>query len=55
MPSAAHIAPVSQNRLLAALSPEELERLVPHFQHVPLVFKETLFEAGSRSNFSTFH
>jgi hypothetical protein len=29
------IVPLSQNRLLAALPPDELERLAPHFQPVP--------------------
>ena len=54
MPQAQQIAPVSQNRLLAVLPPEELERLAPHFQRVPLVFKETLFEAGARIEFFYF-
>jgi CRP-like cAMP-binding protein len=54
MPQAPQIAPVSQNRLLAVLPPEELERLTPHFQRVPLVFKETLFEAGARIEFLYF-
>ena len=40
------MAPVSQNRLLAALPPQELERLAPHFQLVSLVYRKTLFEAG---------
>jgi hypothetical protein len=31
MPPAPQIAPVSQNRLLAAIPPEELERLAPIF------------------------
>jgi len=39
-------APLSQNRLLAAIPPEELQRLAPHFQPVSLAFRETLFEAG---------
>jgi CRP-like cAMP-binding protein len=47
-------APVFQNRLLAVLSPEELERLALHFQHVPLVFRETLYEAGAISEFVYF-
>lgn len=46
MPQAPQFAPVLQNRLLAAIRPEELERLTPHFQRVPLTFNETLFEAG---------
>ena len=40
MPQASQIAPVFQNRLLAVLPSEELERLALHFQCVPLVFKE---------------
>jgi CRP-like cAMP-binding protein len=48
------IVPASQNRLLAAISAEELERLTPHFQTIPLVFKETLFEAGDRTEFIYF-
>src|SRR5271166_1469048 len=54
MPQAPQIAPVSQNRLLAALPPEELERLMPQFQLIPLVFKETLFEAGARIEYLYF-
>jgi CRP-like cAMP-binding protein len=48
------IAPVSQNRLLAAITPEELERLMPQFQRIPLVLKETLFTAGERIEFFYF-
>jgi len=54
MPQTPQIAPVSQNRLLAALPREELERLTPHFQHLPLVFKEHLFEAGEQVEFIYF-
>jgi len=54
MPQAPQIAAVSQNRLLAVLPPEELERLAPHFPRVPLVFKETLFEAGESIEFFYF-
>ena len=54
MPSAPQIAPVSQNRLLAALRPEEVRRLAPHFQRVSLTLKETLFEAGERIEFFYF-
>src|SRR5271169_4273370 len=54
MPPALQIAPISQNRLLAALPREELERLTPHFQRVPLVFKETLFTAGALIEFFYF-
>jgi CRP-like cAMP-binding protein len=54
MPQAPQIAPVSQNRLLAALPPEEIDRLAPQFQHVPLIFKEILFEAGDRIEFCYF-
>ena len=46
MPQAPHIPTVFQNRLLAVLPPEELERLALHFQHVPLVFRETLYDDG---------
>src|SRR5688572_26434996 len=48
------IAPVSQNRLLAAIAPEELKRLMPQFQRIPLVLKETLFTAGERIEFFYF-
>jgi CRP-like cAMP-binding protein len=48
------IAPGSQNRLLAAIPHEELERLTPHFQHIALVLKETLFTAGERIEFFYF-
>ena len=44
----------SQNRLLAAIPSEELQRLAPHFQTVPLVFRETLFEAGDPIEFVYF-
>jgi CRP-like cAMP-binding protein len=54
MPQAPQIAPVSQNRILAAIPPEELERLAPYFQRVPLVFKETLFKAGELIEFFYF-
>ena len=54
MPRVQQIAPISQNRLLAVIPPEQLERLVPHFQRVPLVFKETLFEKGERTEFFYF-
>ena len=46
MPRAQQIAAISQNRLLAVIPPEQLGRLAPQFRRVPLVFKETLFEAG---------
>jgi CRP-like cAMP-binding protein len=51
---APQIASASQNRLLAAIPPEELQRLAPHFERVPLVLKETLFEAGERIEFFYF-
>jgi CRP-like cAMP-binding protein len=54
MPQPPQIARVSQNRLLAAIAPEELARLAPHFQRVRLVFKETLFETGERIEFFYF-
>ena len=54
MPRAQQIAPISQNRLLAVIPPEELARLAPHLQRVTLVFKETLFEAGERIEFFYF-
>ena|SRR5271166_2633045 len=54
MPQTPQISPISQNLLLAAIPSEELERLAPHFQRVPLVFKETLFEAGARIEFIYF-
>jgi len=46
--------PFSHNRLLAAIPPEELARLAPHFQQTPLVFDTTLFEAGDRIEFAYF-
>ena len=54
MPQAPQIAPVSQNRILAAIPPEEFERLAPHFQRVPLVFKEIIFKAGELIEFFYF-
>ena len=54
MPQALQIAPVSQNRILAAIPSEELERLAPHFQRVPLVFKEIIFKAGDIIEFFYF-
>ena len=51
---APNITPVSQNRLLAAIPPEELEHLALHFQRVPLVFGEILFEAGDLIEFIYF-
>ena len=54
MPPAPQTVPISQNRLLAALPPEELARLAPRFQRVPLVFKDTLFEAGARIEYLYF-
>ena len=54
MPQALQTAPVFQNRLLAVLPREELERLALHFQHVPLVFRQTLYEAGAISEFVYF-
>jgi CRP-like cAMP-binding protein len=46
MPTALQTPPVSQNHLLAAIPLEELDRITPHFVRVPLVFNETLFNAG---------
>jgi CRP-like cAMP-binding protein len=37
-----------QNRLLAAVSGEEYERLVPHLGTVPLRFKQVLYKQGER-------
>ena len=54
MPRAQQIAAISQNRLLAVIPPEQLERLAPQFRRVPLVFKETLFEAGEWIEFFYF-
>jgi CRP-like cAMP-binding protein len=54
MPQAPHIPTVFQNRLLAVLPPEEIERLALHLQHVPLVFRETLYDAGVISEFIYF-
>ncbi len=36
----------SRNRLLAAMRPEDLERLRPHFKHVDLAHRQTLMKAG---------
>jgi CRP-like cAMP-binding protein len=47
MPPTPQMAPISQNRLLAALPAEELGRLAPHLERVHLVFRETLFEPGA--------
>ena len=46
MPQAPQISPIFENRLIAALQPEELERLAPHFQQIPLVLNETIFESS---------
>jgi len=54
MPQAPQVAPISQNRLLAVIPPEELARITPHFQRVPLVFKEILFEKGKSIEFFYF-
>ena len=51
---ALQIAPVTQNRLLAAILRVELRRLTPHFQFAPLAFRETLFEAGDPTEFVYF-
>lgn len=51
---APQISPVFQNRLLAAIPSEEIQRLAPHFQPVPLVFRETLFGAGDLTEFVYF-
>jgi CRP-like cAMP-binding protein len=51
---ALQIASYSQNRLLAAIPTEELGHLTPHLEPVPLVFRETLFEAGERTEFIYF-
>jgi CRP-like cAMP-binding protein len=51
---APQITPVSQNRLLAAIPPEEFERIAPHLERVPLVLGETLFEAGDLIEFTYF-
>jgi CRP-like cAMP-binding protein len=48
------IASVSGNHLLAAFPAEALQRLAPHFQPVPLVFRETVFEAGDHTDFIYF-
>ena len=36
----------NQNRLLAALSPLERERLVPHLKLVPMPLGKVLYESG---------
>ena len=40
--------PSLRNELLAALSPEDIERLRPHFQDVTLVLSQVLYEQGGR-------
>ena len=54
MPRAQQIAQFSQNRLLAAIPPEELDRLTPQFQLVPLMYKDILFDAGDQIEFLYF-
>jgi CRP-like cAMP-binding protein len=54
MPQTPQIVLLSQNRLLAAIPREELDRFASQLEHVPLLFKETLFEAGDRLDFVYF-
>jgi CRP-like cAMP-binding protein len=42
---ASHVAP-STNFLLSALPSREYNRLLPHFDRVPLVYKDELYEVG---------
>ena len=47
MPQAPQIDPVSQ--IPSRSSPaRRTQRLAPHFQRVPLVFREILYEAGDK-------
>lgn len=45
MPTTKRAAPVT-NRLLAALSKKEYQRLLPELEHVPLTFGDILYEPG---------
>lgn len=43
-----------KNQLLASLTGEEFERLLPHLKHVPLTLKETLCQAGDTMKYAYF-
>ena len=45
-PSTSSLQPPQQNHLLAALSPEERERLYPHLRLVPMPLGKVLYESG---------
>jgi len=42
------------NRLLARLPPEELERLLPHMEHVSFALGEVIYESGGRQSYIYF-
>jgi len=42
------------NRLLAALPPEEFERLLPHLESVPFSLGEAVYESGERMEYVYF-
>jgi CRP-like cAMP-binding protein len=42
----AHLDGQTQNHLLAALSPQERERIFPHLQRVPMKLGKVLYESG---------
>jgi CRP-like cAMP-binding protein len=43
-----------ENRLLARLSTEELERLMPHLEHVSLALGEVIYESGGQQTYIYF-
>jgi CRP-like cAMP-binding protein len=46
--------PPTENRILAALPPEERERLAPHLEHVELPHGKILYEAEGPINYAYF-
>jgi CRP-like cAMP-binding protein len=48
------IQPSSENLLLAALPPEEYERIAPHLESVPLSLRETLFRPDEQIRYVHF-
>lgn len=45
---------VHRNRLLAALPPEDYERIRPHLEHVALPYRRSLYEANTAIDFVYF-
>ena len=43
-----------RNRLLAALPPEEYERVLPHLAHVPFSLGQVVYESGGRMDYIYF-